>query len=102
MKPLFIYFVNIKLLSWSPLQPINLKNSVQAKALNNGTTKLSSTWKGGTRIPKTLFGMVSAGVGTARSAKAPDKPKNKEDFNNVEAGGITSAMDDHFAEDKIK
>eukprot|EP00580_Thalassiosira_gravida_P006244 CAMPEP_0201637450 /NCGR_PEP_ID=MMETSP0493-20130528/12045_1 /ASSEMBLY_ACC=CAM_ASM_000838 /TAXON_ID=420259 /ORGANISM="Thalassiosira gravida, Strain GMp14c1" /LENGTH=67 /DNA_ID=CAMNT_0048109967 /DNA_START=295 /DNA_END=498 /DNA_ORIENTATION=+ len=42
-----------------------------------GTTKLSSTWKGGTGIPNTFFGMVNAGVGTAKSAKAPASPSNK-------------------------
>ena len=50
---------------------------VQAHPEKIGTTKLSSTWKGGTGIPNTFFGIVNAGVGTAKSANAPANPSSK-------------------------
>mmetsp|Transcript_52148 Transcript_52148/g.77254 ORF Transcript_52148/g.77254 Transcript_52148/m.77254 type:complete len:167 (+) Transcript_52148:133-633(+) len=51
---------------------------VQAYPDSIGTTKLSSIWKGGTGTPKTVLGMHTAGVGTARSASAPASPKERE------------------------
>lgn len=55
-----------------------------------GTTVLSSTLKGGTRTPKTRFGSVNTGVGTAKSAKAPAIPKATDAAKMVDLEGCTA------------
>lgn len=43
-----------------------------------GTTKLSSTDRGGNGMPQHLLGNPTAGVGTARSASDPAAPRAKD------------------------
>jgi hypothetical protein len=47
---------------------------VQAYPANKGTMRLSSTWN----LGKGPMGMVSAGEGTHKSAKAPASPRDKD------------------------
>lgn len=79
----------------NPLSHPNSSNIlVQAKPATTGTTKLSSTWNGGTSTPSTYLGIVKAGEGTAKSAKAPAMPKSKPTATNAASPpGITPFTD---------